>query len=73
MRVTRKALTGCAIALGVSVAASGVATQAQAWEPKKPVEMIIMAGTGGGADQLVEVLQAFAVLDRAGPVHRLQA
>ena len=57
MRVTRTALTGCAIALGVSVAASGIATQAQAWEPKKPVEMIIMAGTGGGADQLARLIQ----------------
>jgi putative tricarboxylic transport membrane protein len=58
MRVTRRILTGCALALGASVALSGVATSdAQAWEPKKPVEMIIMAGTGGGADQLARLIQ----------------
>ncbi|NBP95695.1 MAG: tripartite tricarboxylate transporter substrate binding protein [Gammaproteobacteria bacterium] len=34
-----------------------VAGPAQAWEPKKPVEFIIMAGTGGGADQIARLLQ----------------
>ncbi len=57
MTVTRRALTGCALALGLSVAVSGVVTPAQAWGPKKPVEMIIMAGTGGGADQLARLIQ----------------
>jgi len=57
MTVTRRALTGCALALGLSVAVSGVVTPAQAWEPKKPIEMIIMAGTGGGADQLARLIQ----------------
>ena len=57
MTVTRRVLTGCALALGVSVAVSGTVTSAQAWEPKKPVEMIIMAGTGGGADQLARLIQ----------------
>ena len=28
-----------------------------AWSPKKPVEFIIMAGTGGGADQIARLLQ----------------
>ncbi len=27
------------------------------WQPKKPVEFIIMAGTGGGADQIARLLQ----------------
>ena len=27
------------------------------WKPKKPVEFIIMAGTGGGADQIARLLQ----------------
>ncbi len=34
-----------------------IATPVQAWEPKKPVEFIIMAGTGGGADQIARLLQ----------------
>ena len=28
-----------------------------AWEPTKPVEFIVPAGTGGGADQMARLLQ----------------
>ncbi len=38
--------------------AFGVAGTAQAdWSPKKPIELIIMAGAGGGADQIARLLQ----------------
>ena len=30
---------------------------AQAWEPTKPVEFIVPAGTGGGADQMARLMQ----------------
>src|SRR5262245_55259467 len=30
---------------------------ASAWEPTKPVEFIVPAGTGGGADQMARLLQ----------------
>jgi putative tricarboxylic transport membrane protein len=33
------------------------ATPAKAWEPTRPVEMIVPAGTGGGADQMARVIQ----------------
>ena len=48
--------TGLAGALVVagSLAASNAA---MAWEPRKPVEFIIMAGTGGGADQMARMWQ----------------
>ncbi len=36
----------------------GFTTTAHAWEPKKPVEFIIMAGTGGGADQMARLMQS---------------
>jgi len=49
-----KALS-CGIALALSMVAS--LQPAVAWEPKKPIEFIIMAGTGGGADQLARFLQ----------------
>ena len=59
MTVSRRLLTGCAFALGLGFAFSGiVSSDAQAWEPRKPVEMIIMAGTGGGADQLARLIQS---------------
>jgi putative tricarboxylic transport membrane protein len=32
-------------------------TPAQAWEPTKPVEFVVPAGTGGGADQMARFIQ----------------
>jgi tripartite-type tricarboxylate transporter receptor subunit TctC len=39
------------------VASVVFATAAHAWEPTKPVEMVVPAGTGGGADQMARFLQ----------------
>lgn len=47
-------------AVAAGVAALGLtagAAVAQDWQPRKPVEFIIMAGTGGGADQIARLLQ----------------
>ncbi len=35
-----------------------LAGHAVAWEPKKPVEFIIMAGPGGGADKMARLMQS---------------
>ena len=35
----------------------GLASAVQAWEPKKPVEFVIMAGKGGGADKMARLMQ----------------
>ncbi|MFQ6672349.1 MAG: tripartite tricarboxylate transporter substrate binding protein, partial [Candidatus Tectimicrobiota bacterium] len=32
-------------------------SSAGAWEPKKPVEWIVMAGKGGGADRISRLMQ----------------
>jgi putative tricarboxylic transport membrane protein len=40
-----------------SVAAICSSTTAFAWEPTKPVEFVVPAGTGGGADQMARFLQ----------------
>jgi len=34
--------------------------QAQAWEPSKPIEFVVPAGTGGGADQMARFIQGVA-------------
>ena len=34
---------------------------AQAWEPSKPVEFVVPAGTGGGADQMARLIQGIVV------------
>lgn len=41
---------------GLALAVSAPAALAE-WQPRKPVEFIIMAGTGGGADQIARLLQ----------------
>ncbi|MFT5115664.1 MAG: putative tricarboxylic transport membrane protein [Parasphingorhabdus sp.] len=33
------------------------AVSANAWEPKKPIEFVIMAGAGGGADKMARLMQ----------------
>lgn len=47
----------------VGAAALGVLAftgPAQAWQPNKPINFIIMAGAGGGADQIARFLQSVA-------------
>lgn len=47
----------------VGAAALGLMTMAgtaQAWEPNKPIDFVIMAGAGGGADQIARFIQSVA-------------
>ncbi len=60
-RVTSKFLSaavalGVGLGVGVGVTAA-VVKDAVAWEPKKPVEFVIMAGKGGGADKMARLMQ----------------
>src|SRR4029078_890143 len=48
-----KALSLAAICVGGMFASM----PAQAWEPTKPIEIIVPAGTGGGADQMARAVQ----------------
>jgi putative tricarboxylic transport membrane protein len=51
-----------AVAQAFSVAALvAAAAPAVAWEPTKPVEFIVPAGTGGGADQMARLLQGIVI------------
>jgi putative tricarboxylic transport membrane protein len=38
-----------------------VASPAFAWEPTKPVEFVVPAGTGGGADQMARLMQGIVI------------
>ena len=51
-------LLSLGIALGVGLGLITTPKIAAAWEPKKPVEFVIMAGKGGGADKAVRFLQS---------------
>lgn len=57
------ALTG-ALVLAGSIAASG---NAMAWEPKKPVDFVIMAGKGGGADKMARLMQSVIEKHKLSP------
>ncbi len=49
----QRLFSGAVVALFAAIMAAPVA----AWEPSKPVEFIIPAGTGGGADQMARLIQ----------------
>jgi len=51
----RSVATGAIATLALSGAAHA------AWEPSKPVEFVVPAGTGGGADQMARLIQGIVV------------
>jgi putative tricarboxylic transport membrane protein len=60
LRVRLAARLALATAAAATVAL-GATTPAWAWEPEKPVEFIVPAGTGGGADQMARLIQGIIV------------
>ena len=48
-------------AVAVSAAALLAAPAHAAWEPTKPVEFVVPAGTGGGADQMARFIQGVVI------------
>lgn len=48
------------LSLGVASVAKDAAA---AWEPQKPVEFVIMAGKGGGADKMARLMQSIIAKD----------
>jgi len=55
LRRLKKVVLPTLVAFATALGFSSVALAE--WSPKKPVELIIMAGTGGGADQIARLLQ----------------
>jgi tripartite-type tricarboxylate transporter receptor subunit TctC len=47
--------------LAAALLATTLASPAVAWEPSKPVEFVVPAGTGGGADQMARLMQGIVV------------
>ncbi len=54
-KITRRIAIAAAATVGLLTAAP---VTAQDWTPERPVEMVIMAGTGGGADRLARLFQS---------------
>ncbi len=51
-------IVGPALAASTALVLAG---PAMAWEPSKPVEFVVPAGTGGGADQMARLIQGIVV------------
>src|SRR6476619_5021033 len=58
MGVISKRWRDCVLVAATAMAVSVCAPAANAWEPTRTVELIVPAGTGGGADQMARVIQA---------------
>ena len=55
MAFTRRLMMAAGAAV---IGLAGLGGTAQAWEPVKPIDFVIMAGAGGGADQIARFLQS---------------
>jgi len=68
MIITRRSTLALGLAAGLGLT-MGLANNALAgWEPKKPVEFVVMAGKGGGADKAVRLMQAIIAKDKLSNV-----
>jgi putative tricarboxylic transport membrane protein len=54
----RNTLSGFVVCGAVSAGLAWTATPAVAWEPTKPVEIVVAAGPGGASDQMARMMQA---------------
>jgi len=59
-------LWSLALAVLAGIALSGVA-QAEGWTPRKPIEFVIMAGPGGGADKMARLMQTIVEKHNLSP------
>ena len=58
MRGLLKVTLSLGMAAGLALGGTAVFSEAKAWSPKKPVEFVIMAGKGGGADKMARLMQS---------------
>lgn len=54
MKLLNRRIASIGMAMGL---VAGLVLPAHAWEPTKPIEFVVPAGTGGGADQMARFLQ----------------
>jgi tripartite-type tricarboxylate transporter receptor subunit TctC len=61
------ALTSVMLAVLTLAVALTTPAPATAWEPTKPIEFVVPAGTGGGADQMARLIHGIAEKHRLSP------
>jgi len=64
MALTRRLMMAAGAAV---IGLAGFAGAAQAWEPNKPIDFVIMAGKGGGADKMARLMQAIVEEENLSP------
>ncbi|MEM7170851.1 MAG: tripartite tricarboxylate transporter substrate-binding protein [Pseudomonadota bacterium] len=64
MAFTRRVMIAASAAV---IGLAGLTTAAQAWEPNKPIDFVIMAGKGGGADKMARLMQAIVEEESMSP------
>lgn len=67
MKSTKRAFLGLASAAAIAATTFSGLAQAQGWEPTKPIDFVIMAGAGGGADQIARFIQSVAEKKKLTP------
>ncbi len=68
--MNRQSRSGSVSLLGVATVLCAVALSSspvRAWEPTKPVEFVVPAGTGGGADQMARLIAGLAEKHHLSP------
>src|SRR6266545_69371 len=65
--MTRQRRRIVGLMLAAVLAASGPGAAQAAWEPTKPIEFVIPAGTGGGADQMARLIAGLAEKHKLSP------
>jgi putative tricarboxylic transport membrane protein len=58
---SKKSLAKTAVGVIASAVLALMAPAYAAWEPTKPVEFVVPAGTGGGADQMARLIQGIVI------------
>ncbi|MFV1972614.1 MAG: Bug family tripartite tricarboxylate transporter substrate binding protein [Thiohalobacterales bacterium] len=61
------ALFPAALVAAAALGTTTTAVQAAEWTPKKPVEFVIMAGPGGGADKMARLMQTIIEKHKFSP------
>ena len=68
MSMKRRVYLGLTAVAGFGAIAAGLTTAAVAFEPQKPIEFVVMAGKGGGADKAVRLMQNIIAKENLAPV-----
>ena len=70
MKSSRRELLvrGLALGAGVALSLGATSTALAEFEPQKPIEFVVMAGKGGGADKAVRFFQSIIAKHKLAPV-----